>query len=138
MSTEDEVRTASERFYAALSRMLQGDSSALADCWSHSAEVTAMHPIGAREVGWEAVRKSFEMVASLATDGKVGLQDQLIRVVGECAYEVGSEQGQAKFAGQQVSIDHRVTNIYRREAGAWKLIHHHTDLAPAMLEVLKP
>jgi hypothetical protein len=36
-----------------------------------------------------------------------------------------------KVAGQI-----RVTNIYQREAGAWKMTHHHTDLAPAMVEVL--
>ncbi|MEO6354113.1 MAG: hypothetical protein ABI656_00070 [bacterium] len=35
-----------------------------------------------------------------------------------------------------MTINHRVTNIYQREAGGWKLIHHHTDLVPAMLDVL--
>jgi hypothetical protein len=30
-----------------------------------------------------------------------------------------------------------VTNIYQREAGAWKIIHHHADLVPAMVEVLQ-
>jgi ketosteroid isomerase-like protein len=29
-----------------------------------------------------------------------------------------------------------VTNVYRREADGWKMIHHHTDLSPAMLDVL--
>jgi len=35
-----------------------------------------------------------------------------------------------------VTIDHRVTNIYRRESGVWKMIHHHTDSSPAMQDVL--
>lgn len=116
--------------------MLQGDSRTLADCWSHSAGVTAMHPIGSREVGWETVSGLFEKVATLATDGKVGLKGQLIHVAGDTAYEVGVAEGQAKFSGQQVTINHRVTNIYQREAVGWKLIHHHTDLVPAMLDVL--
>ena len=51
MTTEDEVRAASETFYAALNRMLSGDAGALGEIWSHSSAVTTMHPIGGREVG---------------------------------------------------------------------------------------
>lgn len=136
MSTEDEVREASGQFYAALNRMLNGDADALADVWSHSAGVTTMHPIGGREVGWTEVGGSWEQVAQLASDGHVALSDQLIQFAGELAYEVGTEQGEAKLGGRHVSIEHRVTNIYRREDGAWKIVHHHTDLAPAMLDVV--
>ena len=75
-------------------------------------------------------------VAEIASEGQVRLEDQLIRVTGDLAYELGFERGQAKFAGQQVTLDHRVTNIYRREAGSWKIVHHHTDVSPAMLDVL--
>ncbi|HYU19986.1 MAG TPA: nuclear transport factor 2 family protein [Chloroflexota bacterium] len=31
---------------------------------------------------------------------------------------------------------HRVTNIYRREGGEWKMVHHHTDVSPAMNDLL--
>ena len=41
------------------------------------------------------------------------------------------------LAGRQVPIEHRVTNIYRREDGDWKVVHHHTDLSPAMQDVLR-
>lgn len=136
MSTEDEVRRASEQFYAALNRILNGDAGPLADIWSHSAAVTIMHPIGGRQVGWDDVRESWEQVAKLASGGQVKQGDQLIQVAGDLAYEVGTEQGQVTLAGKQVSIEQRVTNIYRREAGAWKIVHHHTDLSPAMLDVL--
>jgi hypothetical protein len=27
-------------------------------------------------------------------------------------------------------------NVYRREAGAWKIVHHLTDLSPVMMDVL--
>ena len=136
MSTEDEIRNASKQFYAGLNRMANGNAGPLADIWSHRADVTAMHPIGGRQIGWDAVRASFEQVAKMASDGKIELADQLIRAVGDVACEVGIERGQFKLAGQRVAIEHRVTNIYRREAGTWKMIHHHTDTSPAMLEVL--
>ena len=136
MSTEDEVRKASNQFYAGLNSMANGDADPLADIWSHSAAVTSMHPIGGREVGWDAVRTAFEKVAQLASGGKVELMDQLIHVAGDVAYEVGFEHGQLMLAGQQVTNEHRVTNIYQREAGAWKMIHHHTDTSPTMQDVL--
>ena len=41
MSTEDEVRKASQQFYAALNRMANGDAGSMADIWSHSATVTS-------------------------------------------------------------------------------------------------
>ena len=136
MSTEDEVRQASAQFYAALNRMANGDSSSMADVWSHSAFVTAMHPIGGREVGWDAVRASFEQVAQLASDGDVELKDQLVQVAGDIAYEMGTEQGRLTLGGHQATIEHRVTNIYQRQAGGWKMVHHHTDTSPAMLDIL--
>jgi ketosteroid isomerase-like protein len=137
MSAEEEVREASKKFYAALSSMLNGDAGPLAGIWSHGATVTTMHPIGGREVGWDQVRKSWEQVAQISSGGQGKLVDQVIRIVGDVAYELGVERGQVTLAGQQVTIDHRVTNIYRREAGAWKVVHHHTDVSPAMLDVLK-
>jgi ketosteroid isomerase-like protein len=137
MPTENEVRKASEQFYAAVNRMVKGDAGSLSDIWSHSAAVTAMHPIGGRQVGWDKVRESFQQVAQIASEGRVELDDQIIQVTGDLAYELGVERGQAKLAGQQVALDQRVTNIYCREAGSWKIVHHHTDVSPAMLGILK-
>jgi ketosteroid isomerase-like protein len=136
MSAEDDVRKASQKFYGALNLMANGNSNSLADIWSHSPLVTTMHPIGGREVGWDAVRQTWEQTAQFAAEGKVEIKDQLIRVAGDMAYEVGIEKGQFKLAGEKVSIEQRVTNIYQKEGGGWKIVHHHTDLSPSMLEVL--
>jgi ketosteroid isomerase-like protein len=95
-----------------------------------------MHPIGGRQAGWDEVRRSFEQVAQLASGGHAELRDQSIQVAGDVAYEVGVEHGQAKLSGEQVTIEQRVTNIYRREAGEWKIVHHRTDLSAAMLDIL--
>jgi ketosteroid isomerase-like protein len=136
MSAEDEVREASAQFYAALNRMLDGDAGSLAGVWSHDDAVSTMHPIGGREVGWDAVRESFVQVAGLASGGRAWLDDRIIEVVGDMAYEVGVERGQAELAGEKITIDQRVTNIYRHEAAGWKIVHHHTDVSPAMVAVL--
>ena len=111
MTAETEVRSASEKFYAGLNRMVKGDAAPLGDIWSHGATVSTMHPIGGREVGWDNVRKSWEQVAQLATDGQVKLSDQVIQAAGDLAYELGVEHGQFTLGGQKVIIDERVTNI---------------------------
>lgn len=80
-SQVDEVREASERFYAGLNRMANGDASILADSWSRKADVTTMHPVGGREVGWGKVQDSFQQVAQISTEGRIRLEDQIIRML---------------------------------------------------------
>ncbi len=136
MSTHDDIRAASARFYEALDAMAKGDARSMSGCWSHGSGVTAMHPIGGRDTGWDEVRASFDGVAGLASGGRVSLRDQRIEVVGDLAYEIGVEQGELTVAGERLRIEQRVTNIYRREDGTWKLVHHHADISPAMVELL--
>ena len=137
MAAEDEVRQAADRFYTALNRMLNGDAGPLSEVWSHESDVTTMHPIGGRQVGWEQVGPVWEQVAHTCSGGRVWLEDQLVRTGGDLAYEAGTERGQATMAGQTLTFDHRVTNVYRREAGGWKIVHHHTDVSPEMQELLR-
>jgi len=137
MSTEDDVRQTSKHFYAGLNQMANGDAGALTDSWSHNTTVTALHPIGDREIGWDAVRTSFEQVAALSTNGKIELKNQLIRVKGDLAYEIGIEYGSFKLGSEHVHFDQRVTNIYRKEAGKWKMVHHHADLSQPMIDALE-
>jgi len=136
MSTEDEVRNASNQFYSALNKMVNGSSQSLSDIWSHSPAVTTMHPIGGREVGWKDVWATWDQTAKVASDGRVKLEDQIIRVVGDMAYEIGIEKAEIMMAGQKVTDQVRVTNIYQKEGGTWKIVHHHSDLSPAMVEIL--
>ena len=136
MSAEDEVRHASNAFYAALNRMAKGEAGAMTAIWAHDAGVTALHPIGGRDLGWSNVGGSFDRVAGLASGGDVRLTDQHIQQSGDLAYEVGIEVGTLTLGGLTAPLEHRVTNIYRREAEGWKVVHHHADLSPAMLDVL--
>ena len=134
MSTEDDVRAISNKFYSGLSRM---DVAALPEIWSHSDDVTTMHPMGGEQVGWEEVRGSFEGAAGLMTDSHVELIDQRIYAGTDLAYETGIERGGAKLAGEPVEFEHRVTNVYRLEDGQWKMIHHHTDVSTGLVEIMQ-
>jgi ketosteroid isomerase-like protein len=137
MSNEDEVREVSKQFYTGLTKMLDGDLSVMDTIWSHDETVTTMHPIDGRETGWDAVKNSFIQFSKASSSGSVKLTDQLIRVQGDLAYEIGVETGQFGLAGQPITIKQRVTNVYRREGGQWKMVHHHADLSRSMVDALK-
>ena len=132
----EEVRKASNQFYAALNKITNGDAKSLSDIWSHNSEVTTLHPIGGRQVGWKEVWDTWDQTAQIASEGKVKLQDQFIRVIGDVAYELGVENARFNIAGQKVTDLVRVTNIYQKEDGTWKIVHHHSDISPAMVEVI--
>jgi ketosteroid isomerase-like protein len=131
-----EIRQASDRFYAALNAMVEGDASSMSAAWVHGEDVTAMHPIGARTDGWDQVRSAFEQVGSIASGGQIRLTNQQIHAGTDLAYEVGMEEGEAMLAGERTPIKHRVTNIYRRDGDEWKMVHHHTDRAPEMEDLV--
>ena len=128
VAAEEDVKAASDQFYGALQEMANGDASSMADIWSHEDDVTTMHPIGGREEGWDAVRESWEGVASASTDGTVTRTSQVIRVIGDAAYELCNESASMTFAGEPLSLENRATNVYRKENGKWKIVHHHTDV----------
>jgi ketosteroid isomerase-like protein len=136
MSTEDEVRQASDQFYAALNHLVNGDAGLMTEIWSHSPDATVLHPIAGVTVGWEQVRASWEQFAQLCSGGQVVARDTLIRASGDQAYEVGTESVEVTIAGQTISFQPRVTHIYRQEAAGWKIIHQHTDVEPQLQAIL--
>ena len=137
MSSTNDVLAASKAFYAALNRMAQGDATAMAGVWAMRGRVTAQHPIGGRDTGYDEIIASFAKVAEIAGGGEIQLEDQTLEMGTDMAVETGTEVGTLVIAGHEATIDHRVTNIYRLEDGVWKLTHHHTDMSPSMLEILE-
>jgi len=138
MAAEDEVRQASERFYAALNRVLEeSDTGPMEEIWSHGSDVSSMHPFGSRMLGWEEVRSSWERAAQAFSGGQVTLDDMVVVPITEdAAYTLGTERGQGSIGDETVGIDWRVTNAYRREADGWKMVHHHTDFSSEVAEAL--
>lgn len=137
MTAEDEIRAASARFYVALNCMAAGDAAPMAKAWVGGSGVSAQHPIGGRDEGYDAVIASFAKVAGIAGGGEIRLLDQKIDAGSNMAVETGVETGTLVIAGHEASIHHRVTNVYRQVDGNWKLAHHHADVSEAMLEILK-
>jgi ketosteroid isomerase-like protein len=137
MTLEDEIRQTSEQFYASLNRMINGDPGPMMEVCSRGSEVTTMNPRGRINLGWEEVSAGWERAAQSMSDGHVSA-DELVVVplADDVAYTLGREHGQVKVGGEPVLIDLRVTTIYRREGGEWKVVHNHTDVSPMMVEAI--
>ena len=130
-STEDEqaVRKADAGFYAALNSMFTGDLGPMKEVWSHAKDVTYMGPEGGFLVGWDQVLPSWESQAIKKMGGKVESVDTRVTVGKDLAFVETYEKGENKDAnGKTQTVSIRATNLYRKEAGKWKMIGHHTDL----------
>lgn len=137
MTNVKEVREASARFYAALNRMAQGDTTPMAEAWVASIDASAQHPIGGRHQGYDSVIASFSEVAKIADGGEISLSEQTIVAGSDMAVETGVETGRLNIGGHESTIDQRVTNVYLCADGAWKMVHHHTDVSENLLDILK-
>jgi ketosteroid isomerase-like protein len=79
-------------------------------------------------VGQEDVRDLFESLADTFSDCTSHVYEIVAAdVVGDIAYTAGYERTQASINGEPRQYVLRVTQVYRREDGEWKLAHRHGD-----------
>jgi len=78
------------------------------------------------------VSQAFRRVASMYSSGSpVTFELVAARVSGDLAYLVGFERGAASVGGAPAEpVNLRITQVYRREDGEWKLVHRHGDPGP--------
>lgn len=120
------AQTAAER------ALHDGDPGPRIQLWSHEDPVTLF---GARlaSVGWTEVEPTFVQVASWF-DGSEKWEFEVIAAgaSGDLAYTVGYEHDQATVVdGHPRVYTLRVTHVYRREDGRWRIVHRHADFPPA-------
>lgn len=130
-SEEQAVRQAAARFYEALNAMFTGDASPMAAVWSHTDDVTYMGAGGGFQVGWTEVFKDWQAQAALDLGGEVKPDTMRVALGRDLAATHGYVRGHnfdAQGTRHEVAI--RGTNLFRKEAGEWKMIGHHSDVLP--------
>jgi ketosteroid isomerase-like protein len=106
-----------------------GNADPRRQLWSREDPVTVLGAFGVAASGWEEVDKTFEWVASQFT-GAESFRLEVIAagVSGDLAYTVGYEHSMASREGGPMRPNRlRVTHVYRRENGEWKIVHRHGD-----------
>lgn len=109
----------------------EGDPGPRAAMWTREDPVTLF---GAKltAIGWDEVEPVFSEVASWFT-GPVEHEWEIVAAgaSGDLGYTVGYEHNLVSVDGQPTSdYTLRVTHVYRREAGEWKVVHRHGDVVP--------
>jgi ketosteroid isomerase-like protein len=96
--------------------------------WSHQDPVTLFGTVTTK-TGWEAIRPTFDWLASTFSNCMSAEYEVLAAgTSGDLAYVVGIEHTTASLrGGPPTYYSLRVTTIFRREDGAWKVVHRHGD-----------
>ncbi|HEX5502792.1 MAG TPA: nuclear transport factor 2 family protein [Thermomicrobiales bacterium] len=130
----DDVRQVSDRFYSGMNRAINGDPGAMSelpDVCSQTDDMTLMSEMGGRQLGWPEVRATWEMGAQAVSGGSVAVSDLRVTLLGQDgAYTTGTLTASVLIGATPLHFSARCTDVFRREGGAWKLIHHHLDMLP--------
>lgn len=118
MTDEASILFANEAFYAAFAAR---DLQAMEDIWARDASPTCVHP------GWQPIVGRREVIDSwrdILRDNhapQISCSEARVFRCGEGAYVTCNEHMQRSFL--------IATNIFLREAGEWKLLHHQAGAA---------
>jgi ketosteroid isomerase-like protein len=126
--TMNSLATAHDNLYQALNNMLIGDAASIAAIWSNADDISYAGPFGGVFIGRNLIIEEFQRVAAMHLAGRIEVSDVHMVETDDMGFSFCIEHGIDHLNdGQVFSISHRATNVFRREAGGWKLIHHHTD-----------
>jgi ketosteroid isomerase-like protein len=123
-SDVERVNAASQVFIAAISAR---DIRAMDKLWAHESYATFIGPLSTTVVvGWEGVRKAWQMRFSQFDRVTISVADSHVRTNGKIAWSVGVEKVQLlRKDGGTLSFDAFVTNVFEKRDSRWLLVSHH-------------
>ena len=132
MGGDEDFQRAVEAVYATFEAFGAGDAAPFAALWSRRDDVTLFGGFGAYERGWAVVGPRLDWAASrFGGAGQTTRYEPLAAgSSGDLGYAIGLERSDAvRLAGQDATRAGvlRVTHLFRREDGAWRIIHQHAD-----------
>jgi ketosteroid isomerase-like protein len=106
-----------------------GDPEPRLEIWS-TREPVSVFGAARTAVGQEAVRDLFQSLAETFSNCTSHVYEiAAADVVGDVAFTAGYERTEASINGEPRQYVLRVTQVYRREDGEWKVAHRHGDAA---------
>ena len=126
----DELEHVVEQYHLALGEFMRGNHEPTKLLYSEREDVTLGNPFGPFARGWTHVVETMERAASHYLDGDATGFDAIARYVSPdlaCIVEV--ERLRSKVGGRDdvAPVELRVTTVFRKEDGGWKIVHRHAD-----------
>jgi ketosteroid isomerase-like protein len=121
-----------EHQHDAEAALARGDVEPRLDLWSHRDPVTLFAAVGPTKSGWANLEPTFRAVASRLSGGRdVRYELLAFDVSGDVAWSAGVARFVGSMDGRpEAPVLIRLTHAYRREQGAWKVVHEHSDFQP--------
>ena len=113
-----------------LGSMAKGDAGPSTALWSRRDDVVLANPLGPPIVGFPSVVAETAQVASMFVGGEQPEFDEIVRWSSDdLGYVLAIEHAQVQRVGSDelVTIDLRVTTIFRREDDGWRVCVRHAD-----------
>ena len=123
------VQEANERFYRAFESL---DLAQMEAIWAHGNHVACVHPGWSRLHGWEEVRRSWAAIFQGTTEMRFTITDVRVEVRGDLGWVHCTENILSETRGSLSITAILATNVFERQGGGWRLVHHHAShiLAP--------
>ena len=106
------------------------DIEAMMTAWADDEEIVCVHPGGLRQVGYDAVRASFEQL--FTGDGSLTFRLEevvVLETVGLAMQSAIEHVYNASGTARGVAV---ATNIFIRTPSGWRIVMHHASSAPAI------
>jgi ketosteroid isomerase-like protein len=119
-----------EQDHLALDAFVKGDPEPLKNLYSRRDDVVIANPFGPPAKGWEKAAETMDRAVTNFRDGEAsGFERVTEYATADLGYILEIERFRSKIGGgdKLVPFALRVTTIFRREEGAWRIILRHAD-----------
>lgn len=103
----------------------RADTEPFLELWSHTPDASIMAAVGGYHVGFDEVSKLLRWVSGRVKFETFSVEPIEIYTGGDLAASVELEHLASPADDQALTL--RVSHVYRREEGAWRLLHRHAE-----------
>ena len=129
MLPPDFVR-AVEEYHRALEAYVAGNADPVLRLFSRRDDVTLANPLGPPVRGWARVEEAARRAGAQVRDGADNRFEPIAAfAAADLGYVVEVHRGRAKLGGgtEGTPFALRITTVFRREGGEWRIAHRHAD-----------
>ena len=131
MNSEAGFQDAVNRLHAAMANVANGDVSAIVALHADASDITSFYGWGGYEKGRRDLRERWDWASEQFKGGTVSYEPLASGAGGDVGYTVDIETFKVRLKNQvgdaPTEWSNRVTHIFRRENGEWRLVHRHAS-----------